>query len=178
MRRVVCDGDSVVFSTVPYFALAGSEESERWLTAWGSGLNTVAHGLGGDECVLVDVCSRTTGRKADDGSRLPIAEQLALEYVATHVALARGIDKAREAMRIGRELAARETAWRHTTLTIDGECVDALECSFEGYFALARLTPELIVSVIGPTMLRPDNVELISISAPTRTEPPPAPLEK
>jgi hypothetical protein len=167
--------DSVAGGTVPYFALVGSKESGRWLTAWGSELNTVAHGLGDDQRVLVDVCSRTTGRKADDGSRLPITEQLALEYVATGLALARGIDNAREAMRIGRELAAGETAWRRTTLTMDGECVDALDCTFEGYFALAHLTPELIVSVIGPTMLRPDNVELISISAPTRMEPPPAP---
>jgi hypothetical protein len=67
------------------------------------------------------------------------------------------------------------TAWRRTTLTIDGERVDALDCTFEGYFALAHLTRGLSVAVIGPTMLRPDNVELISIGAPTRMEPPAAP---
>lgn len=146
---------------LPRYGLAGSFVGER--TDGGENWDlceTFHRAVGASEELRVTVMRRTTAEPAGGGPRVAISAQDALEVVASALVLPNWRDGDGNVFTLAAQVANDEQAWGAREITVDGEVVAAREREYRGMWLAYYLTETLIVDVVAPAALRPDDLVL------------------
>jgi len=145
---------------LPRYGLVGPYRDGWVIDGEGWDINSVVHSPSGAEGeVTVGVDRRTTARPVRSGPRVAIQPEQARKSVATALAVKLpGIGH--DVFEVATQIAVDESAWRTCDIELDGQLVSGYQREYENLWIAYFLTPTLIIYVLAPISLRPDEVKL------------------